>query len=204
MIKLNPTSEHSVVMRDRDIRAVLHHHLAELHLNEPDTLFVDELGLCQGESRIDIAVINGSLNGYEIKSEKDTLNRLPIQRNIYGKTLDTVTIVTSGCHLSEVLKIIPEWWGVIEVSANSGRACLEVIRDCQQNPDVDPYSMIQLLWRDEVLDELAKRGLERGVKGKPRPLLWKTLVNNLRPDEISAIVRHRLKNRLKWRVDQQP
>lgn len=191
-------------MGDKDIRVVLHRYLMEQHLEEPDTLFLDELGLCQGESRIDVAVINGSLNGYEIKSEKDTLKRLPLQRKTYNKTLDTITIVTSGCHLSGIMDIIPAWWGIITVFPTVCGANLEVVREGSRNPNVDSFSVVQLLWRDEVLEELEIRGLERGIKGKSRRILWKKLADNLSSDDISAVVRSRLKNRLNWRVDSQP
>jgi len=36
-----------------------------------------------GASRIDRAVVNGSVHGYEIKSETDDLTRLPAQARAY-------------------------------------------------------------------------------------------------------------------------
>jgi hypothetical protein len=63
-------------MRDGDIRAALHAHLIVEHQEEPDTRFLDELSLC-GLVRVDVAVINGTLAGYELKSDQDTLRRLP-------------------------------------------------------------------------------------------------------------------------------
>ena len=48
-----------------------------MHRSEPNTVFLEELGLCQGDARVDYAVINGAMNGYEIKSDRDKLVRLP-------------------------------------------------------------------------------------------------------------------------------
>ena len=78
---------------DPDIRAVLKSRLQAKHALEPDTVVVEELGLCQGQVRVDMAVVNGVLHGYEIKSDCDTLRRLPNQVVAYGKVLDRATLV---------------------------------------------------------------------------------------------------------------
>jgi hypothetical protein len=54
---------------------------------------IEELGVVHGKSRIDIAVINGLMHGYEIKSDKDTLQRLPEQMNMYNSVFNKVTLV---------------------------------------------------------------------------------------------------------------
>jgi hypothetical protein len=190
-----------LVMKDRDIRAQLRLYLMAQHEGDANTILLDELGLCQGESRVDMAVVNGSLNGYEIKSERDTLSRLPVQQNIYGKTLDTVTIVTGSNHLMAVLEKVPIWWGVIEACNSDYGVELKIVREGRQNQTVDSYSVLQLLWRDEAYEELEQRGLSRGLKGKPRHILWRKLAESLTQQEVSEAVRRQLKSRTKWRVD---
>ena len=59
-------------MRDVDIRRALRTRVRDSD-DMKEALVVDELGLCQGRARIDLAVVNSSLHGYEIKSERDTL-----------------------------------------------------------------------------------------------------------------------------------
>lgn len=202
MLNSKKSDKKSLTMKDRDIRAQLRLFLMAQHEGDADTILLDELGLCQGESRVDMAVVNGSLNGFEIKSECDTLTRLPLQQNIYDKTLDTVTIVTGSNHLVAVLEKVPGWWGVIEAyKSGENDIKLNVVREARQNQTVDSYSVLQLLWRDEAYEELARRGLHRGLKGKPRRLLWQKLAENLTSDEVSETVRRRLKNRTNWRVD---
>jgi len=63
-------------MNDAGIRRNLHCKKLRRHHVDPDTLVVDELGLKHGKCRADIAVINGHLMGYEIKSDDDSLRRL--------------------------------------------------------------------------------------------------------------------------------
>lgn len=104
--------------RDIDIRQKLHKELSSQYKNRTDTIVVDELNLCQGDARIDIAVVNGKIHGYEIKSESDTLERLPNQISIYNQVMDTVTIVTAEKHLEKVKQLIPAWWGIKIVEKN--------------------------------------------------------------------------------------
>ena len=66
-------------MRDIDVRTVLAAEVARRYKGDADTLIIHELGVCSGDARIDLAVVNGKLHGYEIKSDADTLKRLPAQ-----------------------------------------------------------------------------------------------------------------------------
>jgi hypothetical protein len=86
-------------MHDQDVRRSLRAEMNLRHASDPDTLVLEEFGLCQGSARIDVAVVNGSIHGYEIKSERDTLARLPSQRAVYSRALDYVTVVVADSHL---------------------------------------------------------------------------------------------------------
>jgi hypothetical protein len=55
-------------MNDPLIRKAFHCSFLQKEHAAPTTLVVDELGLEHGKCRADIAVINGHLIGYEIKS----------------------------------------------------------------------------------------------------------------------------------------
>jgi len=191
-------------MRDRDIRSALRTELEKAYKDEADTLFIDELGLCTGNARVDIAVVNGSLSGYEIKSERDTLQRLPHQIEIYSKALDQVTVVASVLHIEKVVKIIPEWWGLIEAFDEEGHVKLRTIRKSQANPSVDPFSLVQLLWRDEALSLLREFGVEKGMLSKPRRAIWEKLSQAKSTDELGHFVRQQLKVRGNWRSVQSP
>ena len=188
-------------MRDMDIRLALHRELKNIHKNEDNTLIVDELGLCQGEARIDVAVINGFINGYEIKSERDTLERLSSQQEIYNKVLDCITIVASGQHIEKINQKVPAWWGIKLAIEDGSDIILQEIRGPGINPDKDPRSLVQLLWRDEALAILEDIGMSKGMLSKPRKAIWEKLVANLPPDDLGYYVRHQLKFRANWRSD---
>jgi hypothetical protein len=57
---------------DNVIREALKRHLNHLHAGDAKLRIIEELGVEHGAARIDIAVINGVLHGYEIKSDRDT------------------------------------------------------------------------------------------------------------------------------------
>jgi hypothetical protein len=186
-------------MRDRDIRSALRHRLEQTHKDEAETLLLDELGLCTGSARVDMAVVNGSLSGYEIKSEKDTLLRLPHQIEVYSKTLNLVTIVVGGTHLSNVLEMVPIWWGVEKVFSQDGEVVFETVREPEINQQVDTYALVQLLWRDEALALLKELKLDKGMSSKPRRAIWQKLAQARPADELGLMVRHQLKVRTGWR-----
>src|ERR1700730_15998927 len=100
-------------MRDFEIRGAARNTLLAPFLNDPDVLVVEELGLRHGAGRVDIAVINGELHGYELKSDQDTLKRLPQQIAIYGSVLDRVSLVVTSEHLLQAEKLVPWWWEII-------------------------------------------------------------------------------------------
>lgn len=190
--------------RDIDIRRSLKHSLTLQFNDDPDTLILDELGLCQGVARVDIAVVNGSLHGYEIKSEKDTLARLPGQINIYNKVLDEITIITGQCHLENVMKIIPYWWGIqIAEMDEENYVVLNTIREPEKNPYIDSYSIAQLLWREEALDLLRRFELEKGFISKPRQKIWEKLSHSFSLVDLKYYVREQIKSRQNWRSETQ-
>lgn len=192
-------------MRDVDIRRKLRSDMERLHGADPETLILDELGLCQGTARVDVAVVNGTLHGYEIKSERDTLSRLPGQQDIYSRALDYVTIVTAESHAAKVAKVVPSWWGITAATrTRRGTVRLTPMRPATMNPKIDALALAQLLWRGEALDELEQRGLADGLRGKPRAALWAQLASNLTVKELGDVVRSRLKQRPDWRAPAPP
>jgi hypothetical protein len=191
-------------MRDIDIRRKLRQD-KRLHFGEANTRVVEELGLCQGIARIDLAVVNGSIHGYEIKSDRDTLARLNGQVDIYNRTLDFVTIVSAPSHINKIRKIVPRWWGIWTAVTDVSVTRLEVSREPKRNHEIDPFSVAQLLWREEALQALDGLGLATRIRSKPRQELWKRLASELTREELGSIVRDRLRRRCAdWRSDQPP
>lgn len=188
-------------MRDRDVRESVWRWLEEAHASDQDTLMLDELGILNGATRIDIAVINGQIEGFELKSERDTLERLPTQRDLYNKVFDRISLVVAENHRAAAEEIIPEWWGLAVASTSDSLVYVTQERSPEMNPDLDAATLASLLWRDEALSVLQRYGAARGVKSKPREVLYERIAVELNLDTVRAEVRAALKVRAGWRVD---
>lgn len=189
-------------MRDRDIRAVLKEKLSTRYLREPETIILEELGIRHGSARVDIVVVNDLLHGFEIKSDRDRLKRLPDQMRIYNSVLDRITLVVGHRHAHEAMQIIPEWWGIKLAEMNpNGVICLRETRDPLENPVRDIRAVVALLWRDEALCLLAELGETKGVASKPRAALYHRLVEICDDSYLSSRVRQQLKCRIGWLAD---
>jgi hypothetical protein len=173
----------------------------ERHRDDPDTRIVDELGLCQGQVRVDVAVVNGVLQGYEIKSLVDTLRRLPNQVRVYSQVLDLATIVLAECHRADACSLIPDWWEVIVAFDDARGVRLEVFRSGSMNQDVDKRSLAELLWHAEAMQILRSKAEHRGLAGKPRSAAWDRLAQVCSTDEIRAAVRVCIKGRVTNRLE---
>jgi hypothetical protein len=188
-------------MRDMDIRRALRREMTRLHGDDQGTRVVEELGLCQGSARIDLAVINGNIHGYEIKSDQDTLERLRGQSEIYNRVLDYVTIIVSPSHVRHVMPIVPNWWGISIASAEEGEVVIRERRLPRRNAAADSFALAQLLWRGEALAALEGLGLAEGMHSKRREFLWRRLAEKVPTKELGRIVRDRLKSRASgWRA----
>lgn len=185
-------------MRDADVRTAVRQMLEAEHAGDADTKVVEEMGIWSGSVRIDMAVINGQLTGYELKSDRDTLERLPAQAELYSRVFDKVCLVVGAKHAGKARRIVPRWWGVIVANQTSGGVRLEQAREAKPNPKPDPLLVARLLWRDEALVALEAAGIADGVRSKPVGALHQRLADRLTWDELSSVVRASLKRRDGW------
>lgn len=185
---------------DTEIRFALHaKHLRRVKAH-PNTLVIDELGLAHARSRIDVAVINGSIHGYEIKSSKDTLDRLTTQIDTYRQTLQKLTIVAAPKHIQEIMSHAPEWCGVIAAEQGPRRGIhFHALRTPAANPEIDPVMMAHLLWRDEVIQLLDQAGYAPKDLRRPRKQLYEMLCEAMNLREITSSIRTFMAQRQTWR-----
>jgi hypothetical protein len=180
---------------DAEIRPALRERLLRRHAGAPDTVLLEELGLSRGKVRIDLALVNGSMHGFEIKSDRDSLRRLSGQVDLYSQVLDRATLVVGERFAPLATSLVPAWWGIIRVSSVKHRLRFTTLRQSRQNPQRNARVLAELLWSEQALELLEQRGAARGVRGKPRRILWDRLCECLTVDEIAAAVRSRLKAR---------
>lgn len=187
---------------DPDIREVLYSNFLkrEDFITDKTTKVIDEMEVCRGLSRVDIAVINGKLHGFEIKSERDTLERLQYQMESYNKVFDTMSIVTCKNHLDKVINIVPKWWGIYYVYQNKNELILRRKRKEKINKNIDLRVALELLWKDELIQLLKENGKEKGTKSKTRSALCDVVVSSVDNQVIRNYIRKCLKSRKSWRA----
>jgi hypothetical protein len=189
-------------MNDQQIRAALKMSVLHRYTKEPDAIILDELGIGHGIARIDIAVVNGHLLGFEIKSNRDKLSRLPIQVPRYNAVFDRITLVIGAKHLNQSLLIVPHWWGIQVADVDEqGNTYFSLHRASRKNPGIDPIALAKLLWRAEALACLEELGAAKGLHSKPRLFLYTRLAQVADINALRSRVRHHLKTRTGWRSD---
>lgn len=190
-------------MKDFEIREILKETELRGHISDFSTKIVEELDLPVAGARIDIAVINGSFVGYEIKGASDTLKRLPNQIAAYSHVFDYLTIVTESKYAERVKQIAPPWVRIAICSADSTiKGKLKVIRKGRKNPDRNGFFIAKLLWKDELFEILNDQQISFSKKHR-HWTLCETLSTKLSVNLLSELVREKLKARKNWKVKEE-
>lgn len=193
----------SVANNERRIRTALRTRHLRHHCGRNDVLMINELGLAHAQSRIDLAVFNGHLHGYEIKSTNDTLDRLPRQLSIYGEALQKLTLVIATRHLEAAEAIAPGWCGLTEIiEGPRGGMTFASRRRARLNPGLDPFILAHLLWHQEARELLLERGASRSDVNAPRKRLYRLLADEIPVGELASAIKAAMASRTGWRDHQ--
>ena len=186
-------------MRDSDIRKILRETILKKFIGDSNSIIVDELNIPITKSRIDIAVVNGHLHGFEIKSDRDTLSRLPHQIEGYTKVFDYLTVVTENKHHKKIMELIPDWVGIKVCIETKKSNKVVTIRKSSINRNKEAFFLAKLLWREEVERIL----FIQQISFSKKDTLWKLcelLGDNMPITKLSTIVRETLKSRKGWKL----
>lgn len=172
---------------DPHLRSALHVELRRPgQLAEKGACVIDELKFYAGreEARADVVVIpeRNQLHCYEIKSCSDTLDQLKRQVRVYSKVMDFLTLVTTTVHFKHAKKMVPKFWGITLYNASADRFTID--RPAEYNPDVDPKSLVTMLWKPQALALLTKYDAERGVLSKPKWVIHKRVLETFEGVEL--------------------
>jgi hypothetical protein len=187
-------------LRESDVRHLLYCTEIKERLKQSATArVVDEFQILRGEGRIDVALIDDALHGFEIKSASDRLDRLPSQQALYGKVFERITLVADERHVKEAVNMVPKHWGLIVVGMKEGKPYADTLWPAMRNKDLDKLALAQLLWREEVLELMEYFDLSSGLKRSNRKILWRHISHCLSLEQIKAFVCFKLRTRKDWR-----
>ena len=188
------------LLKDFEIREALIKKLQKQNASHNHRI-VSELAICDGNARADVVVANGKLCGYEIKSDVDSLNRLNSQMNAYNSTFDRNYLVVGEKYIYIAEKVIPPWWGIYLASRNKkGHITLTQKRNAYANKFVKSESLLELLWKDELVTLLSKHGF-KGISKKNKRALRKLITDNLPLKLIKEFTIETIKRRENWREE---
>lgn len=124
-----------------------------------------------GTSKADVVILNGTSTVYEIKSERDNLDRLESQLNDYKKVFARINIITGHSHLQHVLESTAQDVGILLLN---DRFQISTIRESQNNvTQLCPIAIFESMNSKEALRILAK--FKRPIPAVPNTLLHKAL-----------------------------
>jgi hypothetical protein len=120
-----------------------------------------------GKCKADVVILNGTSTVYEIKSERDNLDRLKDQVGAYLDVFDQVNIITCENHVRGVESAVSPEVGILVLS---DRFRISTVRPSRSNLNrIVPSVVFDSLQRDE-----ARQILERC--GRPVPQVPNTLI----------------------------
>ncbi|UKF25040.1 sce7726 family protein [Clavibacter seminis] len=180
------------------VRATVRSEMANANV-QSNHLFVDEFVLGE-RGRIDLAVIGERFQGFELKSDLDTLSRLPRQMKVYSEIFDYCTLVITPRHLKAARAVLWRGWGLSVVSRIEGEGLsYKRVRKPTLTTRVESVPLASLLWRDEALKALDSLGHSTGLRSKPRDVLWQRLAEVTTGDDLRKIVSSAITARQGWR-----
>jgi len=152
-----------------------------------------EFWVPRSNERADVAVIGALMQGYEIKTERDTLKRLPRQTEAYARVFDRCHAVLAECHVDHAMEMLPSSWGVLVIETEP-RLSFRLLRAAVVNDAVDAEVLVRLLWKGEVHAALCALGYVPDPRAG-RFHMWELLLSLLDIDGIKQVVRDALLQR---------
>ena len=179
---------------ETNIRSMLS---AELQQVPCANKLVNEFWIPRTNERADLVEVGPGLRAFEIKSQHDSLRRLPRQIEAYGRLFDQCSLVVAERHAAKAESLVPGWWGFAVVLPGE---CLQIehVRSADENENVDSETLVRLLWRGEVQAALARLGRE---SSSGRFAMWIQLLESVETTELKSIVRSALLNRIPPQLD---
>jgi hypothetical protein len=157
-------------------------------------IWIDEFRIPGTKERVDVALVGAGLSGFEIKTERDDLRRLPRQLSAFSRLFDNCTVVVAEKHLGGCESMVPDWWGISVASLEDRRVHIETIRLGRPNPDCDPELLVRLLWKGEVERAVVEISAP-SPKEASRQVLWASLLEHASPGEVKRLVCDALRHR---------
>lgn len=161
-----------------------------------DVRILEEFCIADKGCRVDVVTVGSTLQGYEIKSDVDTLARLARQVEYYDSIFQYNWVVVGGSKLKKLDDLLPKHWGIIRADQINGLFELCTIRPAKKNPHMNIASVLKLLWKEELIEILLKHGFPVSTKYRRKSTQRAMLRRKLDREQLMAEVLIHLRKRI--------
>lgn len=182
----------TIKLGDSEIRKLLIQHLE----NAPITpkAIIEELRVHNGNAIADVVSVHSYAHCYEIKSDKDNVERALKQSKFYDLTFKKVTLVTTEKHIKKAKELVPPYWGLMVAKAGNGTDALSYIRPATNTPSFDKQLALLTLWKSELL-QVAQNFTEKNMTKSSRKMLSELIAEKLGSAQLARYIGNQLIDR---------
>lgn len=155
------------MLNEAEIKAALIDKLIERGMLQ-DAVLINEMVVANWSRRADIAVVNGRLYAFEVKSDLDTLQRLDGQISAYLDRFDKVTVVTTRKFSSLIFERMPPEVEIWEASSDGGEVSLRVARRGKTKEITCKRTLCGFLLKSEIISFLRQRNDQLALQDMSR------------------------------------
>lgn len=184
-------------VRDVDVREGLKVAVASRMGDQPHLLVPEVSIRWSVPARADALLVGNRICGFEIKSDIDSLTRLPRQVEAYGQVVERAYLVVGERHRAKATTLVPEWWHIWVASWREERVVVRETRRGRLNPAVSPLAVTSFLSREQLVIELSRLG-EKHLSSLTVDDLRIMLVGLLGAAGTMKVARARMLDRTDW------
>jgi hypothetical protein len=179
-------------LSEREIKLAVIAHLEKKSALQ-DGVVINELPVANWSRRADLAVANGKLQAFEIKSDFDSLRRLDAQIALFATRFDKVVVVTTSRFLSSALERLPPFVEIWEAARRGSEIDLRVVRRGQIREIKNRHILASYLQKSEIASFIRSNSLEAPPNASRDQL--EEILNVLPISRLRQFVFSRLKQR---------
>lgn len=152
---------------------------------------LEELRVHNGNAIADVVSIYNYAHCYEIKSDKDNVERALKQSKYYDLAFRKVTLVTTEKQSDKARRLVPSYWGIIIVKTIDGKPTLLCERSATNTPSFDKKIALLTLWKSELI-ELAQHITTVNITKKPRSALSTLIAEEFNTEQLAQFIGNQL------------
>lgn len=142
-------------------KALLIQHMLRSGMIADDVVLINELALENFSRRADIALVNGNIELFEIKSEADNLLRLSGQIETFTRYCDKMHVVAAPRHIEDILSSTPNEVAVWQLD---GSGIIKIVRRGKKQTLRDKQSLLRLININELKHLLRENAVKVSIQ----------------------------------------